>query len=77
MLSIFKKESNRHWDLFFLNKEIIEHSYSLSSPRQGSPIVILHRLGLTEGTFKSDVSKKQSNIRMVIQSCDTLLPLSL
>ena len=38
MSSIFKKESNRHWILFSLHKEIIEHSHSLWFPRKGIPI---------------------------------------
>ena len=42
MSSTFKKETNRHWILFSLHKEIIGHSHSLWFPRNGTPIVILH-----------------------------------
>ena len=57
MSSIFKKESNRHWNLFSLNKEVIEHSHSLWFPGKRALILILHMLRLTEATFELDVRK--------------------
>ena len=57
MLSILKIESNLHWILLSLHKEIIEHSYSSWFPRKGTPIVILHMLRPMEATFESDVGK--------------------
>ena len=68
MSSIFKIESNLHWNLFSLHKEIIEYSHSLWFPRKGIPIVIFHTLRPMEVTFESDGSKKQNNIQIVIQS---------
>ena len=56
MSEIFRKESNHHWILSSLHTEIIEHSHSLSFPRKGILIVILHMFR-TEATFKSDVRK--------------------
>ena len=71
MLSIFNVESNLHWILFSLHKEIIEHSHLLLFPGVRTPVVIRH----TEATFESDVSKQQSNIRINLHG--TLLLLSL
>ena len=60
MSSIFKQESNRHWILFSLHKEIIEHSHSLWFLGKGIPIVILHTLRPIEAIFESDVREKQA-----------------
>ena len=52
LLSLFKIESNLHWILSSLRKEIIDHSYSLCFPKIGTLIVILHTLHPTEATFE-------------------------
>ena len=71
MSSIFKIESNLHWNLFSLHKEIIEHSHSLWFPRKGTPIVIVLTLSPTQQQQRSNrkeaKTKQYSNSRPIVK----------
>ena len=56
-----KKESNRNWILFSLNKENIENFNSLSFPRKGASIVILHTPNGSNIRIGLKLTKQYSN----------------